>query len=57
MTQYNGIKIKLLDSQLGKLGKLKLTGRNESGVTLRLSPSAIGNDDTKFSRKLLPIDK
>ena len=57
MTQYNGIKIKLLDSQLGKLGKLKLAGRNKSGVTLRLSPSAIGNDDTKFSHKLLPIDK
>ena len=47
MTQYNSINVKLSDSHLCKL---KLSTRNETGVTLRLSSNVLGNDETAFPK-------
>ena len=52
MTQYNSFNVKLSNSQLNKL---KSVVKNETGVTLRLSQSMIGDsdDETDFPHKLL----
>ena len=52
MTQYNGLNVKLLNSQLNKL---KSAIKNETEVALRLSSNMIGNpnDETNFPHKLL----
>ena len=52
MTQYNGLNVKLSNSQLNKL---KSAIKNESKVVLRLSSNMIGGSDDKinFSYELL----
>ena len=50
MTQYNGLNVKLLNSQLNKL---KSTIKNKTEVVLRLSLHMIGDEDTNFPHKLL----
>ena len=52
MTQYNGLNVKLSNSQLDKS---KSAIRNETDVILRLSSNIIGNsdDETNFPHKLL----
>ena len=52
MTQYNGLNVKLLNSQLNKL---ESAIRNETDVVLTLSQNMIGNSDdkTNFPHKLL----
>ena len=52
MTQYNGLNVKLSNSQLNKLTSAI---KNESEVVLRLSLNMIGNsnDETNFPHKLL----
>ena len=50
MTEYNGVKTKLSDSQLGKLKSLTKTVTWE---TLRVSINMIDNDETNFPHKLL----
>ena len=52
MTQYNGLKVKLSNSQLKKLQSAK---KNKTNVDLRLSSNMIGNsdDETNFRNKLL----
>ena len=56
MTQYNRLKVKLLDSQLDKL---KSAIKNEIAVVLRLSPNMTGdsNDKASFPHELLLTDK
>ena len=52
MSQYNGLNLKLSNSQLNKL---KSAIKNETDVVLRLSSNKIGNsdDETNFSHTLL----
>ena len=50
MTQYNGLNVKLSNSQLNKL---KSAIKNETEVFLRLSSNMIGDDETIFLQKLL----
>ena len=51
MTQYNGVNIKLANSQFNKLKSATI---NETGVILRLSSNIISNsnDNTNFLLKL-----
>ena len=48
------VNITLSDSQLKKL---KLTAKNATGITLRISLNMIGIDETNFLHKLLLTDK
>ena len=50
MTQYNGLNVKLSNSQLSKL---KSAIKSESDVVLRLSSNTIGDNKTNFPHKLL----
>ena len=50
MTQYNGLNVKLLNSQLDKF---KSAIKNESEVVLRLSSSIIGDNETHLLHQLL----
>ena len=50
MTQYNGLNVKLSNSQLSKL---KSAIKSESDVVLRLSSNMIGDNKTNFPHKLL----
>ena len=50
MTQYNGLNVKLSDSQLNKL---KSAIKNETEVILKLSWNMIGDDETNCPNKLL----
>ena len=50
MTQYNGLNIKLSNSQLNKF---KSVIKNETEVVSRLSSNMIGDNETNFLRKLL----
>ena len=52
MTQYNGLNVKLSNSQLSKL---KSAIKNETDVFLRLSSNMVGNsnDNTNFPHELL----
>ena len=52
MSQYNGLNVKLSNSQLNKL---KSAIKNETEVVLRLSANMIGDsyDETNFPHKLL----
>ena len=52
MTQYNGLNVKLSNSQLNKL---KSSIKNETDVVLRISSSMVGNsnDNTNFPHELL----
>ena len=52
MTQYNGLNVKLSNSQLHKL---KSVIKNELEVVFRLSPNMVGNSngETNFPHKLL----
>ena len=52
MTQYNGLNVKLSNSQLNKF---KSAIKNETDVVSRLSSNVIGNsdDETNFRHKLL----
>ena len=50
MTQYNGLNVKLSNSQLNKL---KSAIKNETEVVLRLSSNMIGDNETNFPHKLL----
>ena len=50
MTQYNNLKVELLNSQLKKL---KSAIKNETLVVLRLSRNMVDDDETNFSHKLL----
>ena len=50
MTQYNSLNVKLSNSQLNKF---KSAIKNETEVVLRLSSNMIGDNETKFSHKLL----
>ena len=52
MTQYNGLNLKLSNSQLNKL---KSAIKNEAEVVLGLSSNMIGNsdDEINFSHRLL----
>ena len=55
MSQYNALNVKLSTSQLTKL---KSAIKNETEVTLNLSPNLIGssNDETSFPHNLLLTD-
>ena len=46
MTQYNGLNVKLSNSQLNKL---KSAIKNETEVVLRLSSNMIGDSDDKIN--------
>ena len=52
MTQYNGLNVKLSNSQLSKL---KSSIKNEIDVVLRISSNMVGNsnDKTNFPHELL----
>ena len=50
MTQYNGLNVKLSNSQLNKL---KSAIKNETEVVLRLSSNMIGNNEINFAHELL----
>ena len=50
MTQYNGLNVQLLNSQLNKF---KSATKNENEVVLRLSANMIGDNETNFPHKLL----
>ena len=52
MTQYNGLNVKLSNSQLNKL---KSSIKNEADVVLRISSNMVGdsNDNTNFPHELL----
>ena len=50
MTQYNGLNVKLPNSQLNKLNS---TIKNKTEVVSRLSLHMIGDEDTNFPHKLL----
>ena len=54
MTKYNGLNVKLSNSQLSKL---KSAIKNETEAVLRLSSNMIGNNETNFSHKLLLTDR
>ena len=54
MTQYNGLNVKLSNSQLNKL---KSAIKNETEVVLRLSSNMIGNNETNFPHKALLTDR
>ena len=54
MTKYNGLNVKLSNSQLSKL---KSAIKNETEAVLRLSLNMIGNNETNFSHKLLLTDR
>ena len=56
MTQYNGVNLKLSNSQLNKL---KSAIKNETDVVIRLSPNMIGhsNDITNFPHELLVTER
>ena len=54
MTKYNGLNVKLSNSQLSKL---KSAIKNETEAVLRLSWNMIGNNETNFSHKLLLTDR
>ena len=48
--QYNGLNVKLSNSQINKLKK---PIKDENEVVLRLSSNMIGDNETNFSHKLL----
>ena len=50
MAQYNGLNVKLSNSQLNKL---KPAIKNKTEVVLRLSSNIIGDNETSFPRELL----
>ena len=50
MTQYNGLNVKLSNSQLNKF---KSAIKNDTEVVLRLSSNVIGENETNFPQKLL----
>ena len=50
MTQYNGLNVKLSNSQLNTF---KSAIKNETEVVLRLSSNIIGDNETIFSHRLL----
>ena len=52
MTQYNNLKVELLNSQLKKL---KSAIKNETLVVLRLSRNMVDDDETNFSHKLVRL--
>ena len=54
MTKYNGLNVKLSNSQLSKL---KSAIKNKTEAVLRLSSNMIGNNETNFSHKLLLTDR
>ena len=54
MTQYNGLDVKLSNSQLNKL---KSAIKNKTEVVLRLSSNMIGNNETNFPHELLLTDR
>ena len=56
MTRYNGLHVKLSNSQLNKL---KSTIKDETEVILRLSPNMTGdsNDGTNFPHKLFLTER
>ena len=54
MTQYNGLNVKLSNSQLNKL---KSAIKNKSDVVLRLSSNITGDNETNFPHKLLLTDR
>ena len=56
MTQYNGVNVKLSNSQLNKKTSAI---KNENDVVTRLSPSMIGdsNDKGNFRHELLLTDR
>ena len=54
MTKYNGLNVKLSNSQLSKL---KSAIKNKTEAVLRLSSNMIGNNETDFSHKLLLTDR
>ena len=54
MTKYNGLNVKLSNSQLSKL---KSAIKNGTEAVLRLSSNMIGNNETNFSHKLLLTDR
>ena len=54
MTQYNGLDVKLSNSQLNKL---KSAIKNKAEVVLRLSSNMIGNNETNFPHELLLTDR
>ena len=56
MTKYNGVNVKLTNSQLNPL---KSTKKNSAKVLLRLSSNMIdnSNDETNFVHKLLLTDR
>ena len=54
MTQYNGLNVKLSNSQLNKS---KSAIKNKSDVVLRLSSNITGDNETNFPHKLLLTDR
>ena len=56
MTQYNGVNVKLSNSQPNKL---KSAIKNKNDAVIRLSPNMIGdsNDKTNFPHELLLTDR
>ena len=56
MTQYNGVNVKLSNSQLNKITSAM---KNENDVVTRISPSMIGdsNDKGNFLHELLLTDR
>ena len=56
MTQYNGLNVQLLNSQLNKF---KSATKNENEVVLRLSSNMIcdSNDKANFPHELLFINR
>ena len=50
MTQYNGLNVKLSNSQLNKL---KSAIKDETGVVLRLLSNMVGDDENNSPHKLL----
>ena len=54
MTQYNGLNVKLSNSQPNKS---KSAIKNESEVVLRLLSNIIGDNETNFLHKLLLTDR
>ena len=55
MTQYNAFKLKLSNSQLKLLNKLKSGIKNGTEVTLKISSNVVGdsNDENSFPHELL----
>ena len=54
MPQYNSLNVKLSNP---RLNKLKSATKIEAEVVLRLSLNMIGDNETKFPRKLLLTSK